>query len=122
VMIATFAFAAETDEEAQKSFTSVQQLYLVAVRSGTDATQNQDRLLPPVESIDELWSEREKQMVETNMQSAIVGGRKTVGTAIQSLVQQTGADELILWSDAYSYTDRLRSYAILAEAVESLRE
>jgi luciferase family oxidoreductase group 1 len=122
VMIATFAFAAETDEEAQKSFTSVQQLYLAAVRSRTDPTQNQDRLLPPVESIDELWSEREKQTVENNMQSAIVGGRKTVGTAIRSLVQQTGADELIFWSEAYSYTDRLRSYAILAKAVESLRE
>jgi alkanesulfonate monooxygenase SsuD/methylene tetrahydromethanopterin reductase-like flavin-dependent oxidoreductase (luciferase family) len=71
---------------------------------------------------DELWSEREKQTVENNMQSAIVGGRKTVGTAIRSLVQQTGADELIFWSEAYSYTDRLRSYAILAKAVESLTE
>jgi hypothetical protein len=56
------------------------------------------------------------------MQSAIVGGRKTVGTAIRSLVQQTGADELIFWSEAYSYTHRLRSYAILAEAVESIKE
>jgi hypothetical protein len=54
------------------------------------------------------------------MQSAIVGSRKTVGTAIQSLVQQTGADELIFWSEAYSYPARLRSYTILAEVVESL--
>ncbi len=122
VMIATSAFAAETTEEAQKSFTSVQQLYLAAVRSRADATQNQDRLLPPVESMDELWSDSEKQTIEKSMQSAIVGCRKTVGIAIQSLVQQTGADELIFWSETYSYPDRLRSYTILAEAVESLKE
>lgn len=122
VMIATSAFAAETTEEAKKSFTSVQQLYLGAVRSRADAAQNQDRLLPPVESMDELWSESEKQTIEKSMQSAIVGGRKTVGIAIQSLIEQTGADELIFWSETYSYPDRLRSYTILAEAVESLNE
>jgi luciferase family oxidoreductase group 1 len=122
VMIATLAFAAETDKEAQKSFTSMQQLYLAAVRSKIDATQTQNQLLPPVESMEELWSEREKQTVEKSMQSAIVGDRRTVGAAIQSLVQQTGADELIFWSEAYSYADRLRSYTILAGAVESLKE
>jgi len=58
-------------------------------------------------------------MVEGNMQSGIVGGRKTIGTAIQFLVQQTAAAELNFWLEAYSYTDRICSYAILAESVES---
>ena len=53
------------------------------------------------------------------MQSGIVGGRKTIGTAIQFLVQQTAAAELNFWLEAYSYTDRICSYAILAESVES---
>jgi luciferase family oxidoreductase group 1 len=120
VMVAIFALAAETDEEARKSFTSAQQFYLAAVRSKAIGTQSQEKLLPPVESMDALWSESEKQAVEKARSSAIVGSRKTVGAAIQSLLQKTGADELIFWSDAYDYTERLRSYTILAEAVKSL--
>jgi luciferase family oxidoreductase group 1 len=120
VMVAIFALVAETDEEARKSFTSAQQFYLAAVRSKAIGTQSQEKLLPPVESMDALWSESEKQAVEKARSSAIVGSRKTVGAAIQSLIQETGADELIFWSDAYDYTERLRSYTILAEAVKSL--
>jgi luciferase family oxidoreductase group 1 len=120
VMIATFALAAETEEEARKSFTSAQQLYLSAVRSKAIGAQSQAKLLPPVESMDGLWSDTERQAVEKGMSLAIVGGRKTVGAAIQSLLQQTGADELIFWSEAYDYTERLRSCTILAEAVKSL--
>ncbi len=122
VMVATSAFAAETDEEAKKSFTSMQQLYLLAVRNRADGTNRQEWLLPPVEDMDALWSGEEKETVEKGMQFALVGGRKTVGTAIQSLIQLTGADELFFWSETYSYADRLSSYTILAEVAASLHD
>jgi luciferase family oxidoreductase group 1 len=114
VIIATFALAAETDEEAQKSFTSVQQLFLSAARN------NLTKLAPPVESMDRLWSTEEKEGVMKRLTHAIVGGRETVDCGIRSLIQKTEADELMFWCETYSYVDRLRSYTLLAETVAIL--
>ena len=115
VMITALVLAAETDEEAHKSFTSAQQLFLAAIRD-TPA-----KLSPKVDSMDGLWSEEEKQAVAERTKSAILGGPATVRRGLQSLLQQTQADELILWSNAYDRAERFRSYEILTEAVASLR-
>jgi luciferase family oxidoreductase group 1 len=115
VMVTALALAAETDEEARKSFTSAQQLFLAAIRD------TPSRMPPKVDSMDGLWSEEEKQAVAQRTKSAIVGGPATVRRGLQSLLQQTQADELMLWSNTYDLAERFRSYEILTEAVASLR-
>jgi luciferase family oxidoreductase group 1 len=112
VMISVFALAAETDEEARKFLTFIQQFYLSAV-GGTG------RAIKPVDSMDGLWTEEEKEAIEKRMQFAITGGRGTVSQALRSFIEQTGADELFFWTDTYKDEDRLRSYAILHETVSS---
>jgi luciferase family oxidoreductase group 1 len=114
VMIATFALAAETDEEAQRSFTSIQQFFVQYAKN------NITKLPPPIENMDEFWSAEEKEAMTKKFRYAIVGGRKTVDSSIRSLIQKTEADELMFWSETYSYADRLRSYAILTETMMSL--
>lgn len=116
VMIAVSVLAAEEDEEAQSSFTSVQQLYLAGVRNSPT------KLAPKVDSMDKIWTEEEKHTLEPRIRSAIVGSRATVRQKIQSLLEQTEADELIFWSETYENADRHRSYNILAEVVLSLRD
>lgn len=114
VMVATSALAAETDEEARKSFTCFQQIVLAAARDSST------KMEPPVDSMDGLWTVEEKQAIDKRNQLAIVGGRDTVRHAVRALIEQTGADELLFLSNTYSDEDRLRSYAILAETVASL--
>lgn len=115
VMVTALALAGETDQEAHKSFTSAQQLFLAAIRD------TPSKLPPKVDSMDGLWSEEEKQAVARRTQSAILGGPATVRRGLQSLLQQTQADELMLWSNTYDLAERFRSYEILTEAVASLR-
>ena len=114
VMVATLALAAETDREAQRSFTCFQQMALTSARNSSTKVE------PPIESMDGLWTAEEKQAIDRRTQLAIVGGRETVSHAVRALVERTGADELLFLSDTYSDKDRLLSYSILAETVTSL--
>jgi luciferase family oxidoreductase group 1 len=114
VMVATLALAAETDEEARRSFTCFQQLALASARDSSTKVE------PPVVSMDGLWTAEEKQAIDRRTQLAIVGGRDTVNRAVRALIEQTGADELLFLSDTYSDEDRLLSYSILAETMTSL--
>lgn len=115
VMVTALALAGETDEQAHKSFTSAQQLFLAAIRDVPS------KLPPKVDNMDGLWSDVEKQAVAQRTRSAIVGGPATVRSGLRSLLQQTQADELMLWSNTYDRAERFRSYEILTEAVASLR-
>jgi hypothetical protein len=53
--------------------------------------------------------------IENQMQLAIVGGPETVRSKLSTLVERVGADEVIVASDAYDFSARVRSYEILAE-------
>jgi len=84
-------------------------------------------LLPPVESMDGLWDEREEAYVRSHLGVAAIGGPETVRRHLERMLAETGADELIVTSDFYDHADRLRSFDILAElkaadaAVEPVR-
>ena len=73
-------------------------------------------LPPPVEDMDKIWSPGERYAVAERMALMVVGGPERVAASLAKIVEMTGADELIVASDAYERADRLRSYEILAEA------
>lgn len=102
--------AAETDTKAAFLATSVQQAFLGMVRG--------DRKLssPPVEDMDAIWSPREKAHVESMLGLMVTGSPATVRTKLDAFIQSTGADELVMTSDTYEHTDRVRSYELIAEA------
>ncbi len=79
LMVAVQVIAAETDAEAQRLFTTPQQRFLRLIR-------NQPvELLPPVESMDGLWTEGERAAVVNRLRSAIVGSEATVAAGLQRL-------------------------------------
>ncbi|MEJ7665575.1 MAG: MsnO8 family LLM class oxidoreductase [Hymenobacter sp.] len=51
--------------------------------------------VPPVESMDALWSEQERFLVQTKLAAAVVGGPQTVADKLERLLTLTGADEVI---------------------------
>jgi luciferase family oxidoreductase group 1 len=107
-MVAVQVIAAETDEAARRLFTTSQQRFLRLIR-------NQPvELLPPVDSMEPLWQDRERSAVESKLAAAIVGSNATVNAGLEKLVNQTGADEVIVVTDTYEHADRLQSYQRVA--------
>src|SRR5450631_2846779 len=67
LMVAVQVIAAETDAAARRLFTTPQQRFLRLIR-------NQPvELVPPVDSMEGLWTEWERAAVESKLRSAIVG-------------------------------------------------
>lgn len=114
LMVAVPVMAAATDERARKLFTTPQQRFLRLIR-------NQPvELVKPVDSMEGLWNPLEQRAVESRLAAAIVGSNATVKTGLERLINQTGADEIIVVSDAYEHADRLDSYQRVAEIARTL--
>jgi luciferase family oxidoreductase group 1 len=113
-MIGVNVIAADTDEEARRLFTSPQQAFTNLFR-GT-----RGKLLPPIDDIESYWSPSEKIQASNMLQCSVVGSRRTVRDGLARLIEQTGADELMVAAAIYDHGARLRSYEILAEAWKDL--
>jgi luciferase family oxidoreductase group 1 len=113
-MVAVQVIAAETDDIAGRLFTTAQQRFLNLIRN------RPVELLPPVDSMDNLWQESERVLVESKLKSAIVGSDATVKLGLEKLVNETGASEVIVVTDTYDHADRLESYARVARIVGNL--
>jgi luciferase family oxidoreductase group 1 len=110
VMVAANVFAADTDAEARRLFTSAQQQFLNLVRGMPGP------LPPPVESLDGLWLPHERQHVERMTRCSAVGAPETVRRWLERFAAETGADELILAGQIYDHAARRRSFEIAAAA------
>src|ERR1700739_3318201 len=116
LMVGVPVIAAETDAAARKLFTTPQQRFLRLIR-------NQPvELLPPVESMDNLWSDWERAAVESRLGAAIVGSETTVKGGLEKLVAETGADEVIVVTDTWEPEARLDSSRRLAKVAASIEK
>jgi luciferase family oxidoreductase group 1 len=114
LMVGVQVIAAETDREAQRLFTTPQQRFLRLIR-------NQPvELLPPVDSMDAVWSDWEKTLVDAKLRAAIVGSESTVQTGLERLIAATGADEVIVVTDTYDAEARLESYGRVAQIADRI--
>ena len=114
MMVAVQVIAAETDAAARRLFTTPQQRFLRLIR-------NQPvELLPPVDSMEPLWRDFERAAVESKLGAAIVGSSATVKAGLERLVSETAADEIIVVTDTYDHTERLRSYERVAEVAKEV--
>ena len=110
VMVGLPVIAAETDEEANYQVTTQYQRLVNLVRGQPTV------LMPPVESMDGLWEPREEAYVRSHLGVAIIGGPETVKKKLAAVIEQTGADELIVTTDFYDPADRKRSFEIFMDA------
>jgi luciferase family oxidoreductase group 1 len=108
-MLGVSLVAADTDEEAHRLSTSLQQQFL-ALQRGRPV-----QLQPPVETMDGLWAEWERSAVERTLRHAIVGGPETVRRRLDAFIAQTHADEVMVTAHIYDHVARLRSYEIVSE-------
>jgi luciferase family oxidoreductase group 1 len=114
LIVAVAVIAAQTDAAARRLFTTPQQRFLRLIR-------NQPvELLPPVDSMEPLWSEWERRTVESKLDAAIVGSDAAVKVGLEKLVTETAADEVIVVTDTYEHADRLESYRRVAEVASGI--
>jgi luciferase family oxidoreductase group 1 len=107
-------FAAETDAEARRLFTSLQQAF-VNLRRGRPG------LLPaPAETTEGLWSPLEAAGIDHALRYSFVGSPETVRRGLEAFVAATKVDELMLTGQIYDHAARLRSFEIAAGVRDEL--
>jgi luciferase family oxidoreductase group 1 len=114
LMVAVQVIAADTDAAARRLFTTPQQRFLRLIRN--QAVE----LLPPVDSMDGIWTDFERAAVESKLGEAIVGSRATVSAGLEKLARDTAANEVIVVTDTYDPSDRRRSYELVAEVARQV--
>jgi luciferase family oxidoreductase group 1 len=107
-MVAANVIAADDDKEAQRLFSSVQQSFTNIFR-GT-----RGQLPPPIDDIEEYWTPDERVRAASMLRRSFVGSPETVQRGLESFVEETGADELIVASAIHDHPARLRSYELLS--------
>ena len=106
VIIGIGIYAAESDEEARRIFTSAQLQGLNLIRS------RPGKLSPPIVDIEEQWSPTEHAALLQRSQFAAVGSADTIQRRIEKWREQTAANEMIAVAQIYDHAARLRSYEI----------
>jgi luciferase family oxidoreductase group 1 len=114
VMLGLNVFAAETDAEARRLFTSVQQQF-AALRRGEPGP-----VPPPVDSMDGRWTAFEKAGAEHALSCAVVGSRDTVRDGLRAFIAAEGPDEVMATAIMYDHRSRLRSFEILSEVAREI--
>jgi len=115
VMVGVNVFAADTDPEAKRLFTSLQQVFLNLIRGWPRELQ------PPVDDIKKVWNPVEAAQVDRMTSCSVVGSPETLRSQLQTLLDNTGANEIIATAHIHDQQARLRSFEMASEIFRDLQ-
>ena len=101
--------AADTDDEARRLLTSLQQRFVDMIRN------RRGQLAPPIDDIEAYWTPAEKAQAQRMLSCAFAGSPATLARDLARFVERTGADELMVSGAIWDPAARLRSYELLAQ-------
>lgn len=107
---------ADTDEEAQRLFTSTIRMFIGVLTGAREPIQ------PPMDMNDELRGVLQHPAVNQMLKYSFVGSKETVKAQIRQFLDETGIDELITACAMYDLRDRLKSIQLFSEVMEELNE
>jgi luciferase family oxidoreductase group 1 len=113
-MVGANVIAADTDHEALRLFTSVQQSF-ISLRRGRPG-----ELPPPVERIEDFAAEEELAGINRALAASFVGGRERVRQGLVSFLRTVNPDELIMTGHIHDHDARLRSFEIVADLIRTV--
>jgi luciferase family oxidoreductase group 1 len=113
-MAAINVIAADSDNEATRLTTSVQQAFLNLQRGRPGP------LPPPVDSMEALWTPAEAAGLRHLMRYGVVGGPERVRQGLEAFLELTEVDELMVTAQIFDHQARLRSFEVVAEARTAL--
>lgn len=109
VMLGVSVVAAETDERAQ---------YLAAPSGLTFLSLRKGRPIPlptPEEAAAYPYTDIERVFIEDRAASSVIGSPETVHKGLETLLADTGANELMITTMVHDQADRVRSYELVSE-------
>jgi luciferase family oxidoreductase group 1 len=109
VMLGVNVFAADSDVEARRLFTSLQQAF-INLRRGRPGP-----LRPPAEGFEHTLAPFERAMLADMLSYSVVGTPEQVAAGLAEIVARTATDELMVASQIYDHGARLTSYRLAAE-------
>jgi luciferase family oxidoreductase group 1 len=109
-MVGVNVVAADSDDEAARLFTSLQQRFLGMQRGRRGPLP---RPIDPAE-LEAMWTPPEKAGVQRMLAAAAVGSPAAVRRQLDAIARRTAADELIVAGAIHDHAARLRSYELLA--------
>src|SRR5436190_1738899 len=104
VVAAANVIAADSDQEARRIFTSLQQSF-VRLRRGTPG-----QLPPPIDDIDSFAAPHERAGADHSLIYSFVGTRDKVAADLHHFLDLTQADELIVTGHIFDHPARLHSF------------
>ncbi len=111
VMVGANVFAADSEAEARRLLSSVQQAFL-NLRRGTPAP-----LPPPIDDFEAQLTPMERAGLDQALSCSAVGTPDQVEAQLRAIVARTGADELMITAQIYDHGARLRSFELAAAAM-----
>jgi luciferase family oxidoreductase group 1 len=99
---------ADTDQEANHLFTSLLQLFHGVI------TGRRQQLQPPVNDMDALWDDMTQQAVYNMLACSFVGGQQRVKEQVESFIEKTKIDEIMITNNIYDQAARLKSIELFA--------
>jgi luciferase family oxidoreductase group 1 len=106
--------AADTDTEANRLATSLLQFFMGVI------TGKRRLLQPPVDSMDGIWNAMEAEAVGQMLGCSFIGSPETIKEDLQSFMDQTKVDEVMVTSHIFDHQARLHSYEIFAEVIKTV--
>ena len=103
--------AADTDVEAEYLATSLKQFFMGVI------TGKRRLLQPPVESMASIWNVYEEEAIMQMLSCAFIGGPATLKRELETFVQQTQVDEIMVTSHIFDHDAKMHSYTLFAEAL-----
>src|SRR5262249_42887920 len=103
VMLTLNVVAAESDLEAKRLFTSIQQAFL-GIRTGRPGF-----LPPPVDDFEAVVAEG-GALLESMLSVAVVGSAATVREELSAFIARHAPDEVMVTTQIHDHAKRIRSY------------
>lgn len=107
-------YIADTEEEAERLFTSVIRMF-VGILTGA-----REPLQPPTEMTEDLKDLLKHPALYQMLKYSFVGTKQTVKKGIKSFLEDTQVDELIVVSTTYAFEDRIKSIKLFAEVMTEI--
>jgi luciferase family oxidoreductase group 1 len=112
VAVGVNVIAADTDAAARRLATTQQMSFIDLFRGARGLSR------APIDDIASYGSGQELAQARHMLSYSVVGGPATVRAGIAALIDQTGADELMIVCDVYDPDMRLRSIRLIAESLK----
>lgn len=114
VMACVNMIAADTDEEANKLATSLYQMFIGIV------TGIRKRLQPPVDNMDTVWNDYEKELIDQMLAISFIGNPEKIEKEMQQFLEKTKIDEIMVISNIYDQKSKIYSYELFAQVMKEV--